>query len=109
MNRFCLLLLPAAVFVFFSCDPDPVPDVSGKQLLDPLFESAYMTMPPSSAGDFASPVRCFYTGRMLPPGRNVRFSETAETVPLLFTEKNMWQSEVPTAATAERAEMWFSV
>lgn len=80
MNRFCLLLLPAAVFVFFSCDPDPVPDVSGKQLLDPLFESAYMTMPPSSAGDFASPVRCFYTGRMLPPGRNVRFSETAETV-----------------------------
>ena len=86
MIRFRRLFFSAVIFAFFSCDPDPVPDVSGKQLLDPLFESAYMAMPPSSADDFASPVRCLYAGRLLPPGWEVRFSETAEAVLLPGTD-----------------------
>lgn len=80
MSRFYPFLLLAAVFAFSSCDPDPVDEEGGEQRLDPLLESAYMTMPPSSADDFASSVRCLYSGRMVPAGREVRFSEPAETV-----------------------------
>ena len=44
----------------------------------PEYEEAYMNMKPSGADDFHSPVRCLYTGRLLPLGKTVRLSESAE-------------------------------
>lgn len=70
----------AAVLVLSACDPDPVSGEGGNRLLEARMEAAYLNMPPSAAADFASPVRCLYTGRMLPPETAVRFSEPAEMV-----------------------------
>lgn len=80
MNTKRLLFFSVTVLVLFSCQPKPVSGEAGKTFLDAQSEAAYLTMPPSAAGDFASPVRCLYTGRMLPPGTAVRFSEPAEAM-----------------------------
>ena len=90
-------VIAAAAAVGCPSDPEPQPPAPAVYL-EQEYEEAYMNMKPSGADDFHSPVRCLYTGRLLPLGKTVRLSETAEAAVVTGTAdaavadaENRWQ------------------
>ena len=99
MIRFEIFIVGMAAAAAVGCPSDPEPQPPAPAVyLEQEYEEAYMNMKPSGADDFHSPVRCLYTGRLLPLGKTVRLSETAEAAVVTGTAdastadaENRWQ------------------
>ena len=89
-------VIAAAAAVGCPSEPDPQPPAPAVYL-NREYEEAYMNMKPSGADDFHSPVRCLYTGRLLPLGKKVQLSESAEAAVVTGTAD---------ASTADAENRW---
>ena len=106
MIRFEIFAAVIAAAAAAGCpsEPDPQPPAPAVYL-EQEYEEAYMNMEPSSADDFSSPVRCLYTGRLLPLGKTVQLSESAEAAVVTGTA----DASVADAENRWRATDSFSV
>ena len=104
--RFEIFIVGMAAAAAVGCPSDPEPQPPAPAVyLEQEYEEAYMNMEPSSADDFSSPVRCLYTGRLLPLGKTVQLSEPAEAAVVTGTA----DASVADAENRWRAADSFSV